>query len=707
MSRQDFFITFDPSNPQARAAALEKASAAASAASQVAKRSTGSNLFFNVSPNNVSVRDGYDRADYDSFRTGDALPRTVQEEIAAANCAYKKIGIVRNVIDLMSDFTVQGIDLAHPNEGVQKFYKEWFRRVRGKERSERFVNLVFRLGNVVVQRRTAKLPVRVERDMRRSSGEADMAMDNLPKVSYREVPWRYTFKNPLSLDVVHDELSLFVGQDELVYAVRIPHTLASKIRNPRDEHERQLVQKIPDDIRRVIQGGSNVVVLPPDKIRAFFYKKDDWECWASPMVSAILPDLQLLLKMKLADLSALDGAISQIRVWKLGNIDKGIVPDAAAFNHLAEILCNNVGGGVLDLVWGPELELIQTQTDVHHFLGETKYAPTLTQIYAGLGIPPTLTGAASNGGFTNNFISLKTLTERLQYARDLLVEFWKEEIKLVQKAMGFRFPASLIFDRMVLTDEAAEKRLLIDLADRDLISIETLQERFGETPEIEEVRTRREMRKRRKGKMPDKASPFHVADKEHRFKSTLLQQGVITPSQVGLDLDEPEPGEETFLDLQNKQEGVTQKGEVGQGRPKLSRDKERRKRKKVQPRSSARFIRLLGWAENAQGQIARVLSPAYLASRGKKSGRELTDEESAAFEGFKFAVLCSLAPYQEVDEQSLKSALARELFLPEFPKKLLEETLVKHAEKSGKEPPIEVLRRYHAAVYSLWMSDAA
>jgi hypothetical protein len=35
---------------------------------------------------------------------------------------------------------------------------------------------------------------------------------------------------------------------------------------------------------------------------------------------------------------------------------------------------------------------------------------------------------------------------------------------------------------MTLTDEAAEKQLLLDLWDRDLISDEILSERFGEDP---------------------------------------------------------------------------------------------------------------------------------------------------------------------------------------------------------------------------------
>ena len=97
-----------------------------------------------------------------------------------------------------------------------------------------------------------------------------------------------------------------------------------------------------------------------------------------------------------------------------------------------------------------------------------------------------------NSGFTNNYISLKTLVQRLEYGRGLLRDFWEKEIEMIQKAMGFRLPATVHFDTMVLSDESSEKNLLIQLVDRDIISAETVIERFGEIPEIERIRIRRE-----------------------------------------------------------------------------------------------------------------------------------------------------------------------------------------------------------------------
>ena len=53
-------------------------------------------------------------------------------------------------------------------------------------------------------------------------------------------------------------------------------------------------------------------------------------------------------------------------------------------------------------------------------------------IYACLGIPPTLTGTFGATGTTNNFISLKTLTERLNYIRGIVLEFLNEQLNIVR-----------------------------------------------------------------------------------------------------------------------------------------------------------------------------------------------------------------------------------------------------------------------------------
>ena len=269
---------------------------------------------------------------------------------------------------------------------------------------------------------------------------------------------------------------LAVGKPEFTLNIS-KYTYQSLLKS--SENKNNAYKTLPLDLQKRIKDGDRKIPLDPDTTFFYHYKKDDWLLWANPMIYAILDDISMLEKMKLADLAALDGAISSVRLWTLGDFDQKIVPTKAGLNKVRDILASNVGGGTMDLVWGPELKFTESQSQVYKFLGSEKYQPVLTSIYAGLGIPPTLTGASgASGGYTNNYVSLKTLIERLEYGRQVLTNFWIQEIEFVRKAMGFRLPAEIHFDSIVLSDEAAQKKLLMDLADRDIISQETLLERF-------------------------------------------------------------------------------------------------------------------------------------------------------------------------------------------------------------------------------------
>jgi len=268
------------------------------------------------------------------------------------------------------------------------------------------------------------------------------------------------------------------------------------------------------------------------------------------------------------------------------------------------------------LVWGPDIELLESNTNVHQFLGEGKYIPHLNSVYAGLGIPPTLTGTFGASGTTNNFISLKTLTQRLQYGRDVLVNFWEKEIELVQKSMGFKYPAKIEFDRMDLSNEDAEKALLIQLADRNIISDELIQMKFGIDPNMEKFRLNRESRDRNSERMVQKAGPYYDANFENNLKKIALQLGIATPSQVGLDLEPNKRGEKNAIQMKSEFPPAskigTSSGPIGvsgQGRPKNSRDSKQRKERDFAPRTGAS---LAVWANDAQEKISQILNPIML-----------------------------------------------------------------------------------------------
>ena len=621
-------ITWNDSDASSKAVAFQQFSEAGDSYAGVTKANHYRD-FKDIEPNR-SVRPGFRTSDYHAFRPDERVPHKQKRAIKMCMDAYEKVGIIRNVIDLMGDFGCQGINIVHENKSVEKFYQQWFKKCSGKERSERFLNLLYRSGQVPVYRSYANLTPEVVKYVK-SIGQ-DITVE-VPNFERNQIPWRYNFFNPVSLEVKDSNINLFLGRKNFQIS---PSSFLDNFKD--GSVPAHMLDTLPVDIKEKIQNGERKITLDPERLSMFYYKKDDWSNWANPLIYAILDDVIMLEKMRLADLSALDGAISNIRLWTLGNLDHKILPNKAAINKLRDILASNVGGGTMELVWGPELSYTESNSQVYKFLGSEKYNSVLNSIYAGLGVPPTLTGMAGNGGgFTNNFISLKTLVERLQYGRDQLTAFWEKECEIVRKAMGFRKSPHITYDQMSLSDESSEKNLLIQLADRDIISHETVLERFKEVPSVEKMRLRREDKARDSETLPEKAGPFHPPPKPQDMKE-----------------------EEANLNQVEK----TNDSDPSPGRPLFSKDEEPRKKRVEKPKSKPGVAELITWVNDSFDKISEITTAAYLGVLNKKNMRGLAKSQSEELEQLKLHVLSNIEPLSEVTTSKIQKVIGSTKKMP-------------------------------------------
>lgn len=649
----DEMITWSDDNPSSKNNAMDRLSDNIDSYSGLNKSTASSayRTFTDIEPNR-SVRPGFNKSDYYAFREGESVPTQQRRIIKMCMDAYDKVGIIRNIIDLMGDFGSQGINIVHPNKTVEKFYQQWFKSVNGKERSERFLNNLYKTGNVIMYRSYANVTPELEKYMK--SLAKDIRVE-VPNMKQNMIPWRYNFFSPLTVELKEGKLALFMGISNYTLSAGTFLDSFQSGSIPND-----VLDSLPVDIKQSLKNKEKRIPLDSERLCVFHYKKDDWQMWANPMIYAILDDIIMLEKMRLADMSALDGAISNIRLWTLGNLEHKILPNKVAINKLRDILASNVGGGTMELVWGPELSFQESSSEVYKFLGSEKYTSVLNSIYAGLGVPPTLTGMATGGGgFTNNFISLKTLVERLQYGRDQLTKFWEKEIEMVRQAMGFRYKAYIQFDQMTLSDEAAEKALLIQLADRDIISQETILERFKEIPQIEKIRLQREFEDRKSEDTPDKAGPFHNANHKMDLEKIALQGSKVTPQDVGLktsvpkDMLLPQPKPTPGLGLPNDP-----KPSNPNGRPQFKKDSGPRKTRTETPKSKPGVAEFVYWAEESWKEISDVLTTAYLNSKSKKNLRQLTKSEVQELEKLKIDVLTNAEVMSEVNAESIRDILS-------------------------------------------------
>jgi hypothetical protein len=233
------------------------------------------------------------------------------------------------------------------------------------------------------------------------------------------------------------------------------------------------------------------------------------------------------------------------------------------------------------------------------------------------------------------------MVERLQYGRDQLVKFWEHEAEIVRKAMGFRKAPHIVFDQMSLSDEASEKALLIQLADRDIISHETILERFKEVAGVERMRLQREGKYREEDKLPEKLGPFNTPQSE-------------------IDLKEK--------DMQMRAKQQQMKSALPQGgRPAAKKDSAPRKKRVDKPRSTpgrANVSDLVSWAYESFDKVSDTINNAFLGMSNKKNLRQLTRAEVDQLEQIKLHVFTNIELLSDVSQESITKTVAMNRNMP-------------------------------------------
>ena len=705
MSKEIYYISLNEDNNKALSQYnyLDESNSMRSKASNQVGRT------FTDFDGNISVKSDYNRSDFEYFRQN-ISNLSDKEEIKLCNKAYKKIGIVYHTINILSELSCQGIRLEHRDRKKERFFQAWFKAVSGPQVSAQFTNILYRLANVPVLSAYGKVNLPDEEKLSKTT--ANIHETELTELPYkkREIPLKYTFVNPWDIEVVGGSATLFLGKP--YFCLKVPNNVRTDLAKLNVLGKSDLISKynkLSQELRDVIKNGSNLIELDQDRFDVYYYKKDDWQIWASPMISSILDDLVMLERLKLADMSALDGAISNIRHWRVGIIDpanpkNSIIPTKTSINRIKNILSNSVGGGTMDLVTGPEVDFKESNTQVHRFLGSEKYKVTLDSIYDGLGIPPPLRSGATSGSSTNNYVSLKTLIETLKYGRNILMAFWDKQISIVQKAMGWKYPAKVAFDQIILSDEGAEKTLLIELLDRGVIDEEAVRRFWGYIPEITKVKVNREYKDRQEGRLPPKAGQFHNAQIEHDINKTLLQNGDVTPSEIGVNLKPKKPGEKSRQDkiaendIKKSAMKAEKRSKLKSGRPKnVVETKNRKKKPNQKPRTSAELIL---WATKAYQNIHDILSPALLHVYGKDNYRKLTKSEADEAEQIKFGILSKLEPYINITPELVTTYLQEDNLISNRILSIAKKLQLRFIKDNDREPTLEEQRQIQILAYT-------
>lgn len=611
----------------------------------------------------VNLRTGHSRHDYDTHRSSDKLPVKHSDIILACQAIYRRVGMVRNILDLMTDFAAEGLELQHTTKTQERFFREWARRVNLQGRAHDFMKLLMRDANVIVRRKNATITKPVVKEMAKGVVSVIDTVDETKvadppekirttkkQINRREIPWRYTFLSPVVIEKIAGEVGRFFGSDSL--GMRIPKSLADAIKRPKTNAEKAFVAKLPPEVVKAARKHGTLIALDMDRIYVDYYKKDDWEDWGTPFLYGVLEDVMFKEKMRLADMAALDGVINVIRLWKLGKSDQQILPSAACVDKLIDILQHNTGGGVMDLVWDDMIDLTVEYPPTDKILGAEKYAGVNADIVRGLGIPDSLVGGQDLG--TRNaqsaFVQLKTLVERLEYVRSRAIRWMEGELRLVADAMGYRNIPAINFGTMSLRDEAAEKQLMIQLLDRGIVSSEKATEVFGVNYmiELERIKSEQQIREENPGVL-EKSNPynrpFSVMEKQNELSIELekIKQGF---GGGGNSQDDNGGGDNPSGDQPSDD------GNNDPGRPPATKDTAPRDQRTPKTLSVLHII-----ADGFMDQVDQLVDNVYLKQHKTKNMRSLTKAQRTELEQTKRGILSVLRPGDIVTKELVAGRL--------------------------------------------------
>ena len=432
----------------------------------------------------------------------------IRDAVMLCQKAYYNFSVFRNVIDLMTEFSVSNIYYRGGNAKSREFFDALFNKINLWDLQDKFYREYYRSGNVFIYKFESELSTseisKITQIFSKEKAQTQVLetdKNSLEKVALKKnmIPSRYTILNPADIQLVN-RISFAYGN----YSKVLSDYELDTLRNPRSDEDLEVFNSLPPEVQEQIKKKINTVVLLPldkEKIVAIFYKKQDYEPFAVPMGFPVLEDINYKHELKKMDM-----AVSRTMQQAILLITMGAEQDKGGINQknlaaMQEIFKNESVGRVLIADYTTKAEFVVPK--ISELLDPRKYEVIDRDI--NMGLNNILVGGEK---FANQESKVEVFLGRLRQGREAFVNgFLLPEIKKVAKSLGFKnFPIPF-YEDFSLKDDTNSKRIytrLIELgiltAEEGLIAIET-------------------------GRLPDKESSL-VSQKDF---ATLKDEGLYVP----------------------------------------------------------------------------------------------------------------------------------------------------------------------------------
>ena len=386
-----------------------------------------------------------------------------RDSIILCQKAYFNVPVVRNILDLMTEFSIGDIYLQGGNEISRNFFHAWMNKINILSFQDRYYREYYRSGNVFIFRFDGNVKPEDIRKIISFYGIQSKAYVEL-QVPKLQLPARYVILNPADI-LFAGNISFYTG----IYFKRLSDYELIRLRSPKTDEDKEVLDSLPPDIKKKIyQRNISVVNLPlnPMQVTAIFYKKQDYEPFSAPMIFPVLEDLNAKIELKRIDM-----AIARTMQQVVLLVTTGAEPDKGGINQanikvLQTLFQNESVGRVLVADYTTKAQFVIPP--ISDILNENKYKELDRDI--NIGLNNILWGEEK---FANQSTKIEVFLARLRHGREIFIrEFLIPEIRRISKSLGFKSYPTPYYDDIALKNNDLRDRIYLRMAELGLLAPE-------------------------------------------------------------------------------------------------------------------------------------------------------------------------------------------------------------------------------------------
>jgi hypothetical protein len=346
---------------------------------------------------------------------------SIRDGIILCQKAYYNYSIFRNTIDLMTEFSCSPVYFSGGNAQSRRFFEAWAERVNLWKLQDSFFREYFRSGNVFMYKLNATFK---KEDM--------MTITQLMGATEKDVPIRYVVLNPADIQSIGS--ASFIAPR---YVKVLNDFEMQLLTNPKTDEDKKLAEKIREfaqiqDTVKISQANAYLVFyLDPDKVKAVFYKKQDYEPFSVPMGFPVLRDINWKQELKNIDMAISRTVQQAVLLVTMGNDEIGM-PSKAQIQALTNIFQNESVGRILVADYTTKVQFVIPE--IANILDPKKYEIVDRDIREGLN-----TILMGNEKYANSQTKVEVFLSRLKHSREAFMnQFLLPEVKEIAKELGFK-----------------------------------------------------------------------------------------------------------------------------------------------------------------------------------------------------------------------------------------------------------------------------